>query len=187
MCWEKLLPPGAYGTVFWNDSSTSLTRSNKQNNNSGDSGSPSCYAPYRAGYCSHCLGRIPAVIHGFTRDYIFGQVHQHSILPLIHIRNSRWSLRSLLPLCHAAAVLQWPLPHRNADMHSHTRCFCHPAMLWVLASYLWSCPSIHLTIFCWERCTSAAFAVFMLYACKRLKTALVRPKLGRWLMERKFQ
>lgn len=56
-------------------------------------------------------------LHGIK---FIGQVRLHSILPLIHIQNSRRRLKSLLPLCNTATVLQRPLQYTNAHMHLYT-------------------------------------------------------------------
>lgn len=144
---------------------------------------------------TNCIGLDIAVIvqvefllksMGFCGIILIAQVHLHSILPLIHIRNSKWRLKSLLPLCNTATVLQSPLQSTNAHMHSYTHVLflpsSHAMSLCFLSVILSQYPSPHF-----QRCTSVPLAVFLLYGSERLKTALVRPKLGRLLMGRKFQ
>ena len=99
-------------------------------------------------------------LHGII---LIGQVHLHSILPLIHIQNSRWRLKSLLPLCNTATVLQRPLQRANALMQSYTHVLFLPSSyamsLYFLSVILSQYPSpyfllgkMHVSTFC---CLSA--------------------------------
>lgn len=76
-------------TLFRNTTTSTLTRANKENNNSGDSVSHNVMthigldtaAMVQAEFLPKSMG-----LHGII---LIGQVHQHSILPLTHIQNSR--------------------------------------------------------------------------------------------------
>lgn len=139
-------------------------------------------AKYQRGRFSHnviaCIGLDLAVTAqvksqprslGLHRIIFIAWVHLHSILPLIHMHDSRWRLKSLLRLCNIATLLQHPVQCTNI----HTFSYTHVLLL----------PSSHAMSLSFLSATLSP-SDFLLDGSKSLKTALVRPKLeGEWWVE----